>query len=97
MMNMIAGLENLLRVAASVMALAPVLMPITATASAAPSTGDDRFMAVAAKLPGFAGMYVDAATDTLYVYSVGAANEAMTTQVIAEALGPIYARRNNTH
>lgn len=60
---------------------------VSASAVLAEPTGDDRLMAVAAKLPGFGGMYVDAATDTLYVYSMDAANEAVTEQAIADALG----------
>lgn len=103
MKNIIAGLGNLLRLVAFivVLALAAILVPITGTASADEPTldsseagltedqptGDDRLMAVAAKLSGFGGMYVDAATDTLYVYSMDAANEAVTEQAIAEALG----------
>ena len=34
-------------------------------------TGDDRLMAMAEKFPGFAGMFVDASTDTLYLYMTG--------------------------
>jgi len=86
---------NLLRVAAVVLAQVAILVLITGTASAAQPTGDDRLMAVAAKLPGFGGMYIDAATDTLYVYSVGPANEAAAEQVIAEALGGDGPRTSN--
>ncbi len=60
---------------------------VSASAVLAEPTGDDRLMAVAVELPGFGGMYVDAATDTLNVYSMDAANEAVTEQAIAETLG----------
>lgn len=111
MKSIIAGLGNLLRLAAFivVLALAAILVPITGTASADEPTldsseagltedqptGDDRLMAVAATFPGFGGMYVDAATDTLYVYSMDAANEAVTEQAIAEALGEDGPRTSN--
>jgi hypothetical protein len=87
--------ETLPRVAAVVLALGAILVSMTGTASASEATGDDRLMAVAAKLPGFGGMYVDAATDTLYVYSVDAANQAVTEQGIAEALSEDGPRADN--
>jgi hypothetical protein len=87
--------EPLARAAAMVLVLAAVLASPTGTASADEPTGDDRLMAVAAKLPGFGGMYVDAATDTLYVYSVDAANQAVTEQGIAEALSEDGPRTSN--
>jgi hypothetical protein len=87
--------ETLPRVAAVVLALGAILVSMTGTASASEATGDDRLMAVAAKLPGFGGMYVDAATDTLSVYSVDAANQAVTEQGIAEALSEDGPRAGN--
>ena len=58
-------------------------------------TGDDRLMAMAEKFPGFAGMFVDASTDTLYLYMTDAAHEAVTEDAIAEALGEDAPRTSN--
>ena len=73
-----------------------LLLGVVGAYPALAEPGDDRLMAIAEKLPGFGGMFVDARTDTLYLYLTDAAHAAVTEEAIAEALDEDAPRTSNT-